>query len=111
MEYIIPIFIYTLTAGIMAAIGIVQLKSKKPVGFYSGEKSPTESELTDVRAWNIRHGLMWLIYGIIIFVTGIGAFFVYSSALTILLTLGGSLVPNPLMVMYHHKLEKKYKIK
>lgn len=109
MEYIIPIFIYTLTAGIMAAIGIVQMRSKKPVAFYSGEKGPKESELTDVTAWNKLHGLMWLCYGIIILVTGIAGILLDKAVLTILLTIFGPLVPIPLMVMYHHKLEKKYK--
>ena len=110
MEYIIPIFIYTLTAGIMLAIGIVQLRSKKPVAFYSGETGPKESELTDVRAWNLRHGIMWLIYGAIIIVTAAVDFTVKSDLVTILCTLGGPIIPIPFMVMYHHKLERKYKI-
>jgi hypothetical protein len=32
----------------MIGIGVSQLKSRAPVGFYTGEKPPTEEELTDV---------------------------------------------------------------
>lgn len=72
-ENVFGLMIYLAVAIIMMGIGIYQLKSKKPVGFYNGEKPPTEDEISDVKAWNKRHGLMWLIYGAVIMVTyGIG---------------------------------------
>lgn len=66
IENIFCFVIYVIVAAIMVGIGIVQLKSKKPVGFYSGEKPPRPEELSDVEAWNKQHGMMWLIYGGII---------------------------------------------
>ena len=63
---IITFIIFFIVAMIMIGLGIFQLKSTSPVGFYSGEKPPREEELTDVKAWNKKHGMMWLIYGIII---------------------------------------------
>ena len=51
-ENIIGFVIYALVALFMMGIGIVQLKSKDPVGFYSGEKPPKAENITDVKAWN-----------------------------------------------------------
>jgi hypothetical protein len=48
----------------MISIGVSQLKSKTPVGFYTGEKPPKAEELTDVSAWNRKHGMMWVLYGV-----------------------------------------------
>lgn len=73
MENIIGLVIYLAVAGFMIGIGISQLRSKKPVAFYSGEKPPKEEELSDVKAWNQKHGRMWVLYGLIILVSyGIG---------------------------------------
>ena len=66
---IITFIIFFIVAMIMIGLGIFQLKSTSPVGFYSGEKPPREEELTDVKAWNKKHGMMWLIYGIIIMIS------------------------------------------
>lgn len=62
----ISLAIYGGVAALMIGIGISQLRSKKPVGFYSGVKPPREDELSDVGAWNKKHGIMWIIYGAII---------------------------------------------
>ena len=55
-EYIISLVIFSLVTIVMIIIGISQMRSKKPVGFYSGEKPPREEELSDVVAWNKKHG-------------------------------------------------------
>lgn len=106
---IIALIAYLLTAILMACIGIAQLRSETPVGFYSGEKPPAESELTDVRAWNVRHGAMWLIYSAIIIVSyGIGA--ISPDSLWCLIPmLGGLIVPVIIMILYHERLVKKYR--
>ena len=62
-EHIILFVILCLTAFIMIGIGISQLKSTRPVGFYTGVKPPEEKQLRDVRAWNRKHGIMWIVYG------------------------------------------------
>ena len=41
------LFIMLFVAFLMLIIGIFQMRSKKPVGFYAGEKGPDEIELTD----------------------------------------------------------------
>ena len=50
--------IYLLAALIMVGIGVLQRKSKTPVGFYTGEKPPAAQELSDVSSWNKKHGAM-----------------------------------------------------
>lgn len=37
-----------IVSAIMIGIGISQIRSRDPVGFYSGEKPPKEDELIDV---------------------------------------------------------------
>ena len=69
VEFIFGFVIYLFVALIMLGIGLSQYKSKKPVGFYSGEKPPLECELTDVEAWNKKHGKMWIWYGGIIIIS------------------------------------------
>ena len=51
-ENIVGLVIYAFVSLFMMAIGIAQLKSQDPVGFYSGEKPPKAEDLTDVHAWN-----------------------------------------------------------
>lgn len=108
-ENLIGFAVYFAAAAIMAGIGISQLKSRKPVGFYTGEKPPKEDEITDVRAWNKKHGLMWLIYGGII-ITGFGIGTTLGDSLWSLIPmLGGILLPLPVMIWYHHRLIQLYK--
>ena len=111
MEFVIPLFIFSLTAAIMLILGIIQYRSDKPANFYSGGDGIKPEEISDISAWNHRHGIMWIIYGLVILVTGVLGIFTDNEILTIILLFGGSLVPIPFMVVYHHKLEKKYRIR
>lgn len=97
-----------LCAIIMVLIGIRQIKSKKPVGFYSGVKAPDEEEISDVKAWNRKHGAMGILYGISIELAFLCGLFIGNSILLLIPFSIGLLLPIPLMVMYHHHLVKKY---
>ena len=105
--------ILCLTAFVMFAIGISQLKSREPVGFYTGVKPPEEKQLLDVKAWNRKHGIMWIVYGGCIM--GCGLVSLAAGALrynSVFLTLGeiAILVMGIfVMVWYHTRLEKKYR--
>ena len=110
-ESMIFLLIMIFTAGFMIGIGVYQLKSKKPVGFYSGEKPLKESELTSVRDWNLRHALMWIFYGVIIIVTSVIAAIMFNSVWSVIPAIGGVIFPLPMMIFYHHYLIRKYKIK
>lgn len=108
-ENIIGFSICLFVSLIMIVIGIVQVKSKTPVGFYSGEKPPREEELTNVHEWNIKHGRMWIVYGIIMiigyFIGGLMGDTIWSA----IPMCGGVVLPLGWMVWYHHQLIKKYK--
>ncbi len=106
----ITLIIYLIVAAIMASIGISQLRSTSPVGFYSGEKPPKEDELTDVQAWNRKHGIMWLVYGMIIIVSYFAGSIMGDSILCIIPYCGGLIVPVIIMIWCHHKLIRTYKI-
>ena len=111
VEIIFGIVIYGIVAAIMLGIGISQLRSKKPVGFYSGEKPPLESELTDVISWNKKHGKMWIWYSVVIIVSyAAGIPFVKADSVWCVIPMcGGIILPLPFMIRYHHELIKMYK--
>ena len=108
-ENIVGLIIYLAVAGVMMSIGIYQIKSKNPVWFYTGEKPPRAEELSDVKAWNKKHGFMWVIYGIVIIASyGAGAM-MGDTIWSAIPMCGGVIIPLPFMIMYHHKLIKIYK--
>ena len=96
-----------LCAMFMLGIGLVQIKSKKPVAFYSGEKPPLEKTVKDIEKWNRKHGIMWILYGIAIVLGIIGGVIVGDSPLLVVIYCG-SLLPIVIMVLYHKKLVKEY---
>ena len=91
-------------------LGFVQYRSKEPVGFWSGKEPPRREEITDVKAYNRKHGIMWIVYGAGFFpcfapVILFGEKFVWIAIVLFLLEcLGGIFV----MIAYHNKLNKKY---
>ncbi len=106
---IISVITYGIVSLIMMGIGISQLKSKTPVGFYSGEKPPKESEIADVQTWNRKHGIMWLVYGIIIMLSMVIGCLMGDSLLCLIPLCGGITVPLVFMIWYHHKLVRMYR--
>ena len=105
---IITLIIYLMVAAIMIGIGISQLRSSSPVGFYSGEKPPKEDELTDVQAWNKKHGMMWLVYGIMILFSYIAGYIIGDSTLCLIPFCVGVILPLFVMIWYHQKLIRTY---
>ncbi|MCI8409202.1 MAG: hypothetical protein HFJ09_08050 [Lachnospiraceae bacterium] len=106
---IISFVIYMIVAIIMIGIGISQLRSHEPVGFYSGEQPPSRYELSDVHAWNKKHGIMWLVYGFIIMISwGIGVI-IGDNIWCVIPMCGGVLIPIIIMIWYHNRLIKRYK--
>ena len=107
-ENIFGFVIYALVALLMMGIGIVQIKSRKPVAFYSGEKPPKAEELSDVSAWNRKHGMMWLAYGIIILISFLIGARIGDSVWAAVPMIGGVLIPVIFMIRYHNRLRKQY---
>lgn len=107
---IISGFIYLLCGAVMLIIGVSQRKSKTPVGFYTGETPPKPEELSDVPAWNRKHGAMWIGYGALLVLCWIAGLFLGDSPLLLLPMLAGPLVPLPFMILYHKKLSGRYRV-
>lgn len=88
-------------------IGIVQYRSKDPVGFWSGKKPPKKEQITDVKAYNQKHGLMWILLGvgfILCFVCGLLFGGMIAGYLCMIEMIGGILA----MIAYHQKLDHMY---
>lgn len=88
-------------------LGCVQYKSKSPVGFWSGEEPPKKEQITDVKAYNHKHGLMWIFYGmgfIICFMMGFAFGGGAAAVLAFIECVGGLFV----MIGYHNKLKHRY---
>lgn len=106
--------IYLLVALVMVGIGVSQLKSRKPVGFYSGEKPFSAEQLSDVAMWNKKHGKMWIIYGMIIVLSGFaGTFLIGMDAawqVILIPMVGGVVVPIMWMIGYHERLIRNFKM-
>lgn len=62
-ENIMAVVISCICMLLLVVLGILQMKSKEPVGFWSGVKPPTGDKVSDVAAYNKKHGIMWVIYG------------------------------------------------
>lgn len=106
-ETIICFMILLLCALPIIILGITQYRSKDPVGFWSGIKPPAREQITDVKAYNQKHGLMWIVYGVgFIFCFLCGLPFGGSSAgcLCMIEIMGGI----PVMAAYHNKLNRMY---
>ena len=95
---------------IMIGIGVAQFRSRKPVGFYTGEKAPEEKDLSDVSAWNKKHGMMWIVYGGIIVLVYVAGLLIGESPLLWVPIVVGLLGPIPVMIWIHHRLVRKYKV-
>ena len=107
-ENMIGFFIFLFVACVMIGIGISQVKSKTPVGFYSGEKPPREEELVNVHEWNMKHGMMWISYGIIMLVGYFIGVLIGDSPWSAVPMCGGVMLPIIWMIWYHHRLIKQY---
>lgn len=88
-------------------IGIVQYNSKRPVGFWAGKEPPKEEQITDVKAYNHRHGIMWLLYGIG-FLICFGCIFFMDAIAASFLAVAESIGGLFAMAAYHGRLDRIY---
>lgn len=66
--------------------------------------------ITDVRAWNKKHGVMWMIYGVVMIISWTAGMLFGDSFCGMIVLLYGVLVPLVIIIWYYRKLTKKYKI-
>lgn len=105
---IISGFVFCFCAIIMIGIGVSQIKSRKPVGFYSGGQAPTAKEISNVTAWNRKHGTMWIFYGIGLVLAWVCGLIIGDSIWSLAPLFVFTVLPIPGMVLYHQRLVKRY---
>ncbi len=106
-ETVIFSVILLISAAPVIMTGIVQYRSKDPVGFWSGKKPPRKEQITDVKGYNQKHGLMWILLGvgfILCFVCGLLFGGEIAGYLCVIETTGGLFA----MIVYHKKLDRMY---
>ncbi len=91
----------------LVILGIIQYNSKSPVGFWSGKEPPQKEEITDIKAYNHKHGMMWILYG-----SGMGLGFIAGfpfggeiAAIVLVVVCVGGLFG---MIGYHDRLNRIY---
>lgn len=106
------LIILSFVAAIMGLIGVCQVvKKDAPVGFYNVIDPPKKEEITDIIQWNKKHGMLWILYGICIELGFWIGYVMPSEVLEMIFMMGGVVLPLPLMIVRHHRLEKEYKVK
>jgi hypothetical protein len=106
-EMIISIVVVTICVLPLFVIGIVQYRSENPVGFWSGKEPPKSEQLTDVKAYNRKHGVMWMVYAagfLLCFWAGIPFGGNVMAVAAMIECFGGLFI----MIWYHNRLERKY---
>ena len=94
-----------IVSAVFIIIGIRQIMSQTPVGFYTGEEPPLESHLKSVRGWNTCHGLLWIWYGLVMISCFLAAAFLTMDSLyKSLILFAAVILPLFLLVLGHHML-------
>lgn len=107
-EKILSFGIIVLVSLIMIGIGIAQIKSKNPVGFYSGEKPPKKEDISDVIMWNRKHGIMWTLYGVAMIGSDLIGLIIQNEVFSFIILMIAIVGALPIMIFYHHYLVRKY---
>ena len=107
-EFITSLFIHFAIGIIMIIIGISKMKKQEPIRFYHREKPLRYDEVTDVKAYNKKHGMMWIIFGVVIIlfeiIGMIMKYSVYFFFIVILTAIAGII----LTMKYHQKINNEY---
>ena len=108
---IIFLVIFALVSMIFVILGIVQYRSKTPVSINTGEKPPREDELTDMTEWNHKHGRNLILYGCMLFATGLVFIFflakIESVAVQLIIFFGAVFGEIVWLEIQHISLKKK----
>lgn len=106
------LIILSFVAAIMGMVGVCQVAKKDaPVGFYNVIDPPKKEEITDIIQWNKKHGMLWILYGICIELGFWLGYVMPNEVLEMIFMMGGVVLPLPLMIVRHHRLEKEYRVK
>lgn len=93
----------------LIVFGISQIKSDSVahIGTTNANDPIRNENITDIRRWNMCHGLMWVIYGILYLGSSIASLFIVSIFVVFIIALSVTIIPLPFMCLYHNHLKKK----
>lgn len=93
---------------IFVVLGALEIRSSIPVEFWAGEKPPSVSQVTDVKAYNKKHGYMWIIYGLGMFAAYLTWLPFENGTVLCVSIIGETFGGLILMILYHNHLYRKY---
>ena len=103
--------LYLVAAVVLVWMGVSQILSKTLVGGGVFEKAPQPQEVSDGKEWNRKHGIAWIIYGILIAGSFVGLTLVQDSTVAsvahAVIVVGGFVG----YCLYDNLLKKKYLLK
>lgn len=108
-EYLhVGIPLHLITSGVFIGLGISQFLRKKPVRGGILEAPPRRECVTDLNAWNQKHGIWWIGYGVVLS----GSFllltvvkdYIVAAMIHTVIYIGGLMV----YCIYDDKLKKAY---
>ena len=89
-------------------MGMYAEKREKPMWFWAGT-TVDESKITDVKAYNKENGIMWKLYSLWFFASGVLYF--WNGFLSVILLVLGCTLGIGILVATFTKIEKKYRVK
>lgn len=97
-----------LSGGVFIGFGVFALKKQTPIHFWSGTVVKAE-EITDIKAYNRANGIMWIVYGALIILSGIPAAILdlnMFAIISIVIIFLGLII----MIIIYNKIYNKYRV-
>ncbi len=104
---IIGFIIWTICAVLFVAIGISNLKSDKPVGFFTFANPPTIKE--DVKKYNRDVAVLWFVFAFLLELLGTPFLFFEQNSPAFLIIIPGVIVLIIFLMVAYFKIEAKYR--
>ncbi|MCR5768805.1 MAG: hypothetical protein K6G45_09995 [Lachnospiraceae bacterium] len=105
---IIAFIIWSVCCAVFIVIGIIDWRSKKPVGFFTGVKPP---EVTDTIKYNRAVAKLWFVVAILFEILGIPFLFAKQNSPVYILTLVGTVFCMLGLAIGYTFIESKYRVK
>ena len=105
---IIGFVIWSLCAVLFFIVGVVDLKSDKPVGFFTGVKPP---KIMNVKKYNKAVALLWFVTGIIFELIGVPFLYLKQNSPVFIFMLLATVVLVIVMMVMYLSISRKYEEK
>ena len=102
---IIGFVIWSFCAVLFFIVGVVDLKSAKPVGFFTGVKPP---KITDVKKYNKAVALLWFITGIVFELIGLPFLFLKQNSPGFVFMMLATVALVIVMMVVYLSISRKY---